>query len=181
MEVIALSSCLIVVDYQNDFVDGALGFDGASAIESRIKNHIQAMREKGGDILFTLDTHDDSYLESEEGKHLPVEHCIKGTQGHQLREEIAALKTEKDKVFEKTTFPSLAMANHLKAQKYDQIFLVGLVSNICVISNAVMAKSACPNAEIIVDASATASYDYTLHEKALDVMEGLHIIIKNRG
>ena len=176
-----MKSCLIVVDYQNDFIDGALGFDGALAIEERLQDHIQAMREKGGDVIFTLDTHDSAYLHTEEGKHLPVEHCIKGTQGHQLRDSIATLKSDKDKVFEKNTFPSLTMANHLKERDYDEILLVGLVSNICVLSNAIMAKSACPNAQVIVDASATASFDYALHEKALDVMEGLHIIIKNRG
>lgn len=176
-----MKTCLIVVDYQNDFVDGALGFDGAKAIEARIVDHIQRTRQEKGTVVFTLDTHDETYLTTEEGQHLPVEHCLKGTLGHRLTERIEALKTPDDPSFEKPSFPSLELGAYLKEQAFTHIRLVGLVSNICVLSNAVIAKAACPQAKIMIDAAATASFDLSLHEKALDVMEGLHIHIENRG
>ncbi|MFW6319628.1 MAG: cysteine hydrolase family protein, partial [Bacillota bacterium] len=127
--------------------------------------------------IFTKDTHDDAYLEKEEGKNLPVKHCIKGTKGHDLRDRVKHAKHQNDKVFEKPTFPSLELGNYLKETPYDTIELCGLVSHICVLSNAVIAKAACPNAHIIVDKNATKSYDETLHQKALDVMAGIHIDI----
>ncbi|MFW5892917.1 MAG: cysteine hydrolase family protein [Bacillota bacterium] len=175
------NACLIVVDYQNDFVDGALGFEGAEAIGKTIRDKIRAYHEAGQTVLFTMDTHDDAYLESEEGKNLPVEHCIKGTKGHELHPSIKDEKTSQDLVFEKNTFPSLELGNYLKSTHYETIELVGLVSSICVLSNAIIAKSALPNARIIVDAKGTAGPDRALHEKTLDVMENLHIHITNRS
>ncbi len=176
-----MKKCLIVVDYQNDFVDGALGFEGASKIEDRIINLIEKYQHQQDDIIYTKDTHDDNYLNTEEGKNLPVKHCVKGTEGHAFRPRIDALVREEDTVFEKPTFPSLTLGNFLKEKAYTEIELVGLVSNICVLSNAVIAKAACPHAKISIDTAATASFDNTLHEKALDVLEGLHIHLTNRG
>ncbi len=172
-----MKKCLIVVDYQNDFVDGALGFDGAESIETLIIEKINAYHATNDDVIFTKDTHDESYLEKEEGKNLPVEHCIKGTPGHDLHGGVKKAKQAHDKVFEKPTFPSLELGNYLKDKPYDTIELCGLVSHICVLSNAVIAKAACPNAHIVVDKNATKSYDETLHQKALDVMAGIHIDI----
>ncbi len=173
--------CLIVVDFQNDFIDGALGFDGAGSLVPRIREKIRNYHEAGDTVIFTLDTHDDTYLESEEGKILPVEHCIRGTKGHELHPVVAEEKTNHDLVFEKHTFPSLDLGNYLSSEQFDSVELVGLVSNICVISNAVIAKSALPDAVITVDASATAGPDESLHKKSLDVMEGLHIHVTNRS
>lgn len=174
-----MKKCLIVVDYQNDFIDGALGFEGGLKIKNRILSKISTYRDNDHDIIFTKDTHDEDYLESEEGKHLQVVHCVKGTKGHELNQDVLNLKREDDVVFEKHSFPSLELGNYLKEENYDQVELCGLVSNICVISNAVIAKAALPNAHIIVDALATASADEELHKKSLDVMEGLHIEVKN--
>jgi nicotinamidase-related amidase len=120
-------------------------------------------------------------MDTEEGKHLPVIHCVEGTWGHQLEDDVLRLKNENDKTFIKHTFPSLELGRFLEEQQYQKIELCGLVSNICVLSNAVIAKSACPNAHIVIDAKATASFDLDLHNKALDVLEGLHIEVKNRG
>lgn len=175
------NTCLIVVDYQNDFVDGALGFKEAKTIGPRIREKIRAYHEAGQTVIFTMDTHYDDYLETEEGKNLPVEHCIKGTFGHKLHPDAAEEKSSRDMVFEKHTFPSIALANHLESEAFDAVELVGLVSNICVISNAVIAKAALPNARIAVDASATAGPDKDLHEKTLDVMANLHIHVTNRS
>jgi len=172
--------CLIVVDMQNDFIDGALGFEGAKKVIPVIKEKIEHARKVGHSIYFTMDTHDETYLDKEEGIHLPVKHCIEGTKGHELTPEIGALKKEEDKVFVKHTFPSLDLGNTLAKEGFDSVELVGLVSNICVISNAVIAKAALPDAHITVDAEATAGPDKTLNEKALDILENLHIQIKHR-
>lgn len=175
-----MNKCLIVVDYQNDFIDGQLGFEEAIDIRDKIVEKITDYRSNNCDIIFTMDTHEEKYLETEEGKNLPVKHCIKGTEGHKLHKSVEALKSPKDKVFEKQTFPSLELGKYLQNKNYDVIELCGLVSNICVISNAVIVKSALPNAHVIVDAEATDSFDKALHTKSLDVMEGLQIEVVNK-
>ncbi len=111
---------------------------------------------------------------------MPVEHCIKGSEGWNLYGKISEFFDDNATVFEKPTFGSLELAEYLKGKDYDSIELIGLVSNICVISNAILAKAALPEAEIIVDASCTASFDSKLNENALDVMEGLQIKVLNR-
>lgn len=175
-----MKKCLIVVDYQNDFIDGALGFENAINIKDNIIKKITEYRLRNDDIIFTMDTHSDDYLETEEGNHLPVIHCVKGTVGHEIQKDISVLKSPKDKVFEKPTFPSLELGKYLEKKEYESIELCGLVSNICVISNAIIAKSALPNAHIFIDALATDSYDKNLHNKTLDVLEGLHIEVINK-
>ncbi len=175
-----MNKCLIVVDYQNDFIDGQLGFEEAIDIRDKIVEKIEDYRSNNCDIIFTMDTHEEKYLETEEGKYLPVKHCIKGTEGHKLHKSVEALKSPKDNVFEKHTFPSLELGKYLENKNYDVIELCGLVSNICVISNAIIVKSALPNAHVIVDAEATDSFDKALHTKSLDVMEGLQIEVVNK-
>lgn len=175
-----MKKCLIVVDYQNDFIDGSLGFKNALEIKDQIINKVKNYRFNDHDIIFTKDTHDFDYLNTEEGKHLPVDHCIKGSRGHEIQEDVLKLIDKEDMIFEKKTFPSIDLGIYLKDKGYEFIELCGLVSNICVISNAVIAKAALPNAHILVDALATASADDVLHKKSLDVMEGLHIEVINR-
>lgn len=174
-----MKKLLIVVDYQNDFVSGSLGFAGAENIASVIKEKIEQYLKDESDIIFTLDTHKENYMETMEGSKLPIKHCVKGTEGWKLHESVNYLPLAK-KVFEKETFPSLDLANYLKDNKYDEVELCGLVSNICVISNAIMVKAALPNARIIIDVKATDSHDKTLQEKCFDVLEGLHIDLINR-
>ncbi|MEC9485044.1 MAG: isochorismatase family cysteine hydrolase [Candidatus Izemoplasma sp.] len=175
-----MKKLLIVVDYQNDFIDGALGFDGAIDIKDAIVKKIKNHHKENQDVIFTQDTHEDDYLDKEEGKNLPVMHCVKGTHGHDIQADVKSVKKEEDLAFIKYTFPSLELGNYLKDKNYTHIELCGLVSNICVLSNAVIAKSALPNAHIVVDALATASFDSSLHEKALDVLEGIHVEVINR-
>lgn len=175
-----MKKCLIVVDFQNDFIDGTLGFEGADSIKQTIMTKIKHYKRKNMDVLYTLDTHNNDYLTTEEGKNLPVNHCVIGTNGHRINIDVENLIETDDKQFVKYAFPSLELGNYLSSKDYDEIELCGLVSNICVISNAIIAKSALPNAHIIVDSLATKSFDPILHEKALDVMEGLHIEVKNR-
>jgi nicotinamidase-related amidase len=175
-----LKNILVVVDYQNDFVSGSLGFDKAVALEKAIEEKIVEYKQKNQEVVFTFDTHFESYMETQEGKNLPVPHCIKCTEGWNLYGKIVEYCGSSTKCFEKLTFGSIALAEYLKKNGYDSVELVGVVSNICVMFNAVLAKAALPEAEIIVDASCTASNDDSLNEKALDVMTGMQIKIINR-
>ena len=175
-----MNRLLIVVDYQKDFVDGALGFSGAEKLAEPIAGRIGEYRACGGDVAFTLDTHEPGYLDTQEGNKLPVPHCIRDSGGWELYGPVAGAVRESDPLFLKPTFPSLELGEWLKAREYTQVELCGLVSHICVLSNAVVAKAALPEAEIIVDANLTASYDPALHEKALDVLEGLQVTVLNR-
>ena len=175
-----MKTCLIVVDYQNDFVNGSLGFEKAGELDGRICDKIAEYRAAGGDILFTLDTHGADYLTTREGRCLSVVHCIKGTDGHNLYGKTAQAAREEDVYFEKHAYGSDALYEYLKTAGYDEIELCGLVSNICVLSNAVLAKTALPGAEISVDALCTASNDDSLNAKVLDILESINVQIKNR-
>ena len=176
-----MKKCLIVVDYQNDFVTGALGFPGAVALEDRIAEKIRHYRASGDDVMFTFDTHTSQYLLSQEGRKLPVPHCIGGTEGHKLYGKVGQSADTEDWCFMKYTFGSDAMYDFLKQNRYASIELVGVVTNICVMANAVLAKTAQPETEILVDARCVASNDEGLNEKALDVMESLQITVTGRG
>ena len=175
-----MKNILVVVDYQNDFVNGSLGFAAAAALENRIYQKIQYYQQNGDEVVFTLDTHQSNYLQTQEGKKLPVPHCIKTTPGWSLYGKIADLCQQTTQCFEKTSFGSLELAAYLAQNAYDRVELIGVVSNICVIANAVLAKAALPEADIIVDASCTASNDDSLNQKSLDVMAGMQIDIINR-
>lgn len=174
-----MKKLLIVVDYQNDFIDGSLGFKGAELLSKTIKEKILNYINNNDDIIYTLDTHYDNYMDTKEGKHLPIKHCIKDTEGWKINKEVDFLD-KAVKVFEKPTFPSLDLANYLKEKQYDEVELCGLVSNICVLSNAIMVKAALPNSKIFIDALATDSFDKVLEDKCFDVLEGLHIEVINR-
>ena len=176
-----MKKCLIVIDYQNDFVFGVLGFPKAAALEDRIVKKIRTYHDQGDDVLFTLDSHDTDYLRSREGRYLPVPHCIKGTNGHNLYGRTGETLISDDICFEKKTFGSDGLYEYLKRTMYSQIELVGVVTNICVISNAILAKTAQPETDICVDASCVASNDEALHEAALKVMKSLQIEIINES
>ena len=173
---------LFVIDYQNDFVDGALGFPGAEKLDAPIAAKI---REYGpGHVLFTRDTHFDNYLDTREGKNLPVKHCIKGSFGWEVYGQTAKTLKEVDaKPIDKLVFgmdvtdPATAA---VLPESADEIELVGLVSNICVVSNAVVLQSKYPEATIMVDAACTDSFDKALHEKVLDVLAGFQVKVVNR-
>lgn len=173
---------LFVIDYQNDFVDGALGFPGAEKLDARIAAKIRAYGK--GHVLFTRDTHFENYLETREGRNLPVIHCIKGTPGWECYGETArALAEVEAPAIDKLVFgmdiTDPATAAVLPRQA-DEIELVGLVSNICVVSNAVVLQSKYPEATIVVDAACTASFDKDLNDKVLDVLQGLQVKVINR-
>ena len=170
---------LIVVDYQNDFVTGSLGFAHARDLEKPIVEKIRKYHQMGekGQVIFTMDTHDRHYLDSEEGKHLPVPHCVEGEDGWQLYGQVAAEKGEEDLVFSKPTFGSLELADYLrgKGDQYESVEFVGVVTNICVISNVALVKAAMPQVPQIVEESCVAGNDSELHQAALKVMESIHV------
>ena len=172
-----MRKCLVVVDFQNDFVSGFLGFPGAAELEHGIVEKIKQYRDNGDEVLFTFDTHDENYMSTQEGRLLPIAHCVKDTDGHKLYGRVADLVMEPDKAFYKNTFGSDDLYQYLKHEQFESIELVGLVSNICIITNAVLAKTVQPETPIIVDARCTASNDNRLHEAVLDVMAGLQIEI----
>lgn len=175
-----MKKLLVVVDYQVDFVCGSLGFPKAKELEEPICQKIESYKNRGDRVVFTFDTHGKDYLTTQEGKRLPVAHCEKGTGGWKLYGRVAEYCGPDSVRFDKPAFGSAALAEYAKAEGYDAVELCGLVSNICVISNAVLIKAALPEATVTVDAGCTACFDPVMHEKALDVMEGLQIEVINR-
>ena len=169
---------LVVVDYQNDFVNGSLGFSDAHLVEPTIIDALEDHLRTNDDIVFTKDTHFANYLQTLEGQKLPVMHCIKDSGGHEVHGKVKAYLPKAKKVYEKLTFGSLELANDVSKENYKEITLVGLVTNICVLSNALLLKAALPEAQVIVLASGVNSYDKELHQKTLDVLKGTQIIVK---
>lgn len=172
-----MNSYLIVVDMQNDFIDGALGTPEAQAI---LGNVVRKTREFKGNIVFTLDTHGPDYFSTQEGKMLPVEHCIEGTHGWELADDLGEIRREHDvPVFRKNTFASVDLAKALSeahAQKpIERIEIVGLCTDICVVSNALMLKGFMPEVPIAVDARCCAGVTPEAHEAALRTMESCQI------
>ena len=173
---------LFVIDYQNDFVDGALGFAGAEMLDAGIAAKVRDYGE--GHVLFTRDTHFENYPDTREGRLLPIIHCVRGTPGWELYGETARACAEVhapaiDKLAFGMDISDPAIAAVLPEQA-DEIELVGLVSNICVISNACVLQAKYPEARIIVDAKLTASMDPVIHEKVLDVLESFQVKVLNR-
>ena len=173
-----MKKILIVIDMQKDFVDGALGTPEAMAIVDSVVNKIETFE---GDILATYDTHFADYLETAEGKNLPVPHCIKGTDGWKLNEKVqAALDKKSFERVEKITFGSVGLPGMIE-EKYDindiEIELIGLCTDICVVSNALILKANFPEISISVDARCCAGVTPKSHSTALSAMAACHIDI----
>ena len=169
---------LIVVDMQNDFIDGALGTKEAVGIVNKVKEKIESYRNCGDMVIFTRDTHGNSYLDTQEGKNLPVEHCIYDTHGWEITDE---LDTNSSEVINKESFGSIYLAEYIK-HKYptvSEIELVGLCTDICVISNAMILKTKFPEILITVDASCCAGVTPESHRNALAAMKMCQINVIN--
>ncbi|MBQ6884657.1 MAG: cysteine hydrolase [Clostridia bacterium] len=166
-----MKNILVVVDMQNDFIDGALGTAEAQAI---VDNAAEKIKKFNGDIFVTYDTHFDNYMETQEGKKLPVPHCIKGTKGWELNCKIAeALKDKDYKTVEKLTFGSVELPKLIEqkiGEDKAKITLIGLCTDICVVSNALLLKANLLDAEIYVDAACCAGVTPQTHNAALDTM-----------
>lgn len=176
---------LVVVDMQNDFVTGVLGSEYAQAIVPNVVEKIKEYLYNDDYVICTQDTHiKNNYLtNTREGAHLPIEHCISGTEGHKLIKEIAVLKNSLQVIkydqFGLSQF-ELETIDGRCGENVGSIEVVGIATNLCVLSVAVCLQNHYKNAEITIDAGCCASYDPVLHEKALDVLEGLQFNVINR-
>lgn len=169
---------LVVVDMQNDFITGSLGTKEAQAIVEKVCRKIQGF---DGEVLFTLDTHGPDYLETQEGRLLPVSHCIKGTPGWELEPRVRALC--KTTPIEKPTFGSTGLADVLQAKHIyggglDEVVFVGLCTDICVVSNALLVKARLPEVPLTVDASCCAGVTPEAHQHALAVLRSCLITVE---
>lgn len=172
--------CLIIVDMQNDFITGSLGTAEAVGIASKVKEKAEDFE---GKLIFTKDTHFEDYLSTQEGRLLPVEHCIKGTEGWELEPGLEKMCRERGcLVYEKLTFGSVSLAKDLAEENgrepFDEIELTGLCTDICVISNALLLKAYMPEVRITVCGSCCAGVTPEKHEAALAVMESCQITVK---
>ena len=160
---------LCVIDMQNDFIDGALGTKEAEAIVENVKAKIELYRKNGDTVIFTRDTHSEDYMNTQEGKNLPVPHCIKGSKGWEVSEK---LDTASDKIIDKPTFGSFELAEYISTlADVDEIELIGLCTDICVISNAMILKARFTETPIKVDSSCCAGVTPESHANALSAMK----------
>ena len=167
---------LIVVDMQNDFIDGTLGTKEAVAIVPAVKAKIEEYRSMNNQVVFTYDTHQSNYLETQEGKNLPVVHCVENTEGWQISDK---LEVAQSKVFKKPSFGSLELAEYVATiSDLEEIELVGLCTDICVISNAFILKAKMPEVKISVDSKCCAGVSPESHLNALNAMKMCQINVK---
>ncbi len=164
---------LIVVDYQNDFVTGPMGFAGAQTLERPIVAKIQAAKQQGAEVLFTLDKHPPARWQ-DQACQVP-RHCIENTEGCALYGAVACHLDSGTPVFEKQTFGSLKLAKYLEERQFQEMELVGVSTHLCVLSNAVLAQAACPQARIFLDARCVASPTESDQKRALCAMQALHM------
>lgn len=180
---------LAVIDYQNDFVTGSLGFEGAAAIDDGIARLAQQYLATGDHVLFTYDTHDELYLETREGRALPIPHCNPKEAGWRLygkTQELCCETCANSQIHTvcKHTFgmpPAELVKLGQELPEPSEITVVGVVTNMCVISNAVLFQAQWPETPITIDAALCRGFDPVLHEKALDVMESLQMTVINRA
>lgn len=166
---------LVVVDMQKDFIDGALGTEEAQRIVENVAEKIRAYKNAGGRVVFTMDAHTEAYLDTQEGRNLPVTHCVKGTDGWQICDKIRqAAELSECKVYEKDTFGSREYAMDWERGVYadvEEVEFVGLCTDICVISNAMLTKAFAPEIPVTVDASCCAGVTPASHKNALEAMK----------
>lgn len=165
---------LIVVDMQADFIDGALGTPEAAVILPAVRARIALARARGEKVAFTRDTHGVEYLATQEGKRLPVPHCIRGEKGWQIADGLYAAG---DACFDKPCFGSVALAQYVSEEKFAEAELIGVCTDICVISNALLLKAFCPEMRVCVRADCCAGVTPAAHRTALDAMRACQIDI----
>lgn len=173
---------LIIIDVQNDFVSGPLGTAEAQQMLPRL---LEKAAGFDGKILMTKDSHSDDYLQTQEGRLLPVPHCIVGTEGWEFPESLEKIRKEKEaEVYQKSCFGCEPLVEDLKkldrAGQLESVELVGICTDICVVSNALMIKSALPELPVSVDASCCAGVTREKHEAALEVMRSCQIQVKDQ-
>lgn len=176
-----MNKLLLVIDMQNDFISGSLGTKEACDIVPNVVKKIDSYQKNNLPVYFTLDNHDCNYLETLEGQNLPIIHCVYGTEGYQLCDEIAKIITSFDtsKVYNKHTFGSVTLSRMLEeyAQTLSEIEIVGVATNICVISNALLLAAHLPKTQITIDASCCAGTTPEMHLMALNVMKSCQMAV----
>jgi len=165
-----MKKTLIVVDMQKDFVDGSLGTKEAVSILGNVKNKIEEYKKNGDEIIFTRDTHQENYLSTNEGKHLPVIHCIEGTPGWEIYE---GLYVDGCEIINKPSFGYTGWNRY----SFEEVELIGLCTDICVISNALIVKALFPEISVSVDASCCAGVTPQKHAAALETMRSCQVEI----
>ena len=170
-----MKKCLVVIDMQNDFITGSLGSDEAVKIVPKVKERIEKAIKDNEDIFFTKDTHYENYLDTREGKFLPVKHCIEGTNGYDICDELKSFEKDAKKIFIKNTFGYKNLPEYLNA--YDEMTFVGLCTDICVVSNVLLVKAFYSEKIIKVEKDLCAGTTVENHEAALKVMKSCHIEI----
>ena len=175
---------LIVVDMQNDFVTGALGNKDAVKIIPNVVEKVKEYIEHKDEIVFTRDTHDSFYLETEEGRNLPIPHCIAGRWGWEIIDELKPYQDSEDTkivTILKKSFGSQGLMTYMCKNLYSSIEVIGLCTDICVLSNTVIAKAAADDAPVYVDAACCAGVTPESHDTALKALKAIHIHIQNEG
>ncbi len=167
-----MKKILIVVDMQNDFIGGALGTAEAQEVLPRVRERIESARASGDTVVFTRDTHDAAdYFQTQEGKNLPVLHCVKGTEGWQISEGLYG----GERVFDKPCFGSEELARYVRGNGFAEAELIGVCTDICVISNALLIKAFAPETKVCVRADCCAGVTRERHETALRAMAACQI------
>ena len=175
-----MQNILVVVDMQNDFIDGALGTKEAVQIVPNVCDKVERELQQGTEVIFTRDTHGEDYPDTQEGRYLPVPHCIRGSEGWQLTEELEAVRAAKDlPVYDKVTFGCPELARDLvqanAREAIQSIELIGVCTDICVVSNALTIKAHLPEVPIYVDPACCAGVTPQSHQAALDTMRSCQI------
>lgn len=173
-----MKKALVVIDMQNDFIDGSLGTKEAVEIVPAVEERIKAGLDSGEALFFTMDTHTEDYLTTQEGKNLPVVHCVKGTLGWEIAPSLKPYLEQAEKVFEKPTFGSVELAEYLKAEGYEEIQLLGLCTDICVVSNALLIKASIPESTLSVFEKGMAGVTPETHKSALETMKMCQVLVK---
>lgn len=169
-----MSKLLVVIDMQNDFITGSLGTPEAQGIVKKVKARINQAVKNNEKVAFTRDTHNANYLQTQEGRQLPVEHCVRYTKGWEIEKSLQVANAE---VFDKDTFGSLDLAHYLLMNPQEEVELVGVCTDICVISNALLIKAYLPELKITVNSSCCAGTTPENHENALKAMAQCQIQI----
>ena len=169
---------LAVIDMQNDFIDGALGTKEAQAIVGNVAEYIKKSINDGVEVVYTRDTHFENYMDTQEGKKLPVPHCIKGTHGWEICDALKALQSPDTRIFDKLTFGSVELVEYLKdIEGLENVTLIGLCTDICVISNAMVIKAHLPEVRITVVESCCAGVTPQSHKNAVEAMKMCQIAV----
>lgn len=172
-----MKKLLVVVDMQNDFVTGTLGTKEAEAIVGNVEKKVRLYEEQKQEIVFTRDTHEKDYLHTQEGRKLPVIHCIRGTDGWEIIPQLQSY-TKGRKIFDKPSFGSTELARYIQVGKYDQAEFIGVCTDICVISNALLTKAYSPELPVLTDAQCCAGVTPESHDSALCTMKMCQIDVK---